>query len=83
MKLDELDLSYTQNNISFEFASIHFSRPEKNKIIYMLEGFNTHWISTDRNFASFTNLAIPVNILLELKAQTVMESGMRKENLFE
>ncbi|HEY6625637.1 MAG TPA: SpoIIE family protein phosphatase, partial [Ignavibacteriaceae bacterium] len=56
MKTDELVLSYTQNNISFEFASIHFSRPEKNKIIYMLEGFNNHWISTDRNFASFTNL---------------------------
>ena len=56
MKIEELVLSYAQNNISFEFASIHFSRPEKNKIIYMLEGFNTHWISTDRNFASFTNL---------------------------
>ena len=56
MKLDELDLSYTQNNISFEFASIHFSRPEKNKIIYKLEGFNNDWISTDRNFASYTNL---------------------------
>ncbi|MCB0750991.1 MAG: hypothetical protein KDC52_05920, partial [Ignavibacteriae bacterium] len=56
MKLDELNLSYTQNNISFEFASIHFSREEKNKILYMLEGFNDHWISSDRNFASFTNL---------------------------
>ncbi|MCJ7802558.1 MAG: SpoIIE family protein phosphatase [Candidatus Marinimicrobia bacterium] len=56
MKLDELDLSYTQNNISFEFASIHFSRPEKNKIIYKLEGFNNDWISTDRNYASYTNL---------------------------
>jgi len=29
MKTDELVLSYTQNNISFEFASIHFSRPEE------------------------------------------------------
>ena len=56
MKTDELVLSYTQNNISFEFASIHFSRPEKNKIIYMLEGFNDHWITADRNFASYTNL---------------------------
>lgn len=56
MKLDELNLSYEQNNLSFEFASIHFSRPEKNKIIYKLEGFNNHWISTERNFASFTNL---------------------------
>ncbi len=57
MRLNELDLSYTQNNISFEFASIHFSRPEKNKIIYKLEGFDAHWISTDRNFVSYTNLA--------------------------
>ncbi len=56
MKLNELDLSYNQNNISFEFASIHFSRPAKNKIIYKLEGFNNQWISTDRNFVSFTNL---------------------------
>ncbi|MBK7380175.1 MAG: SpoIIE family protein phosphatase [Ignavibacteriales bacterium] len=56
MRTDELVLSYTQNNISFEFASIHFSRPEKNKIIYMLEGFNDHWITADRNFAAYTNL---------------------------
>ena len=56
MKLDELNLSFTQNNISFEFAAINFSRPEKNKMIYKLEGFNDHWVSTDRNFASFTNL---------------------------
>ena len=56
MKLERIDLSYLQNNISFEFASINFSRPEKNKINYKLEGFNNNWISTDRNFASFTNL---------------------------
>jgi len=57
METDELRLSYTQNNLSFEFASIHFLRPEKNKVMYMLEGFDNNWVSTDRNFASFTNLA--------------------------
>jgi signal transduction histidine kinase len=55
--LDKLYLSYKQNNISFEFAALHFSRPAKNKIIYKLEGFNDNWISTDRNFASYTNLS--------------------------
>lgn len=55
--LEELVLSWDQNNISFEFASIHFSRPAKNKLMYTLEGFNNHWISTDRNFVSYTNLA--------------------------
>ena len=57
METDELRLSYTQNNLSFEFASIHFLRPEKNKVLYILEGFDNRWISTDRNFASYTNLA--------------------------
>jgi len=57
MKTEELDFSYTQNNISFEFASIHFSRPAKNKLMYKLEGFNNQWISTDRNFVSYTNLS--------------------------
>ena len=51
-----LDLSYNQNDIAFEFASIHFSRPGKNKISYQLEGFNNKWYESDRNYASFTNL---------------------------
>ena len=54
--LKSLDLPYFMNDLSFDFATIHFSRPEKNKVSYMLEGFNTHWIETDRNFASYTNL---------------------------
>ena len=55
--LNELRFSYNQNDISFEFTSIHFSRPAKNKIMYRLEGFNKHWISSDRNFVSYTNLS--------------------------
>ena len=51
-----LDLSYNQNDLAFEFASIHFSRPGKNKISYQLNGFNDKWYESDRNFASFTNL---------------------------
>ena len=53
---DLIELPYDQNNISFEFYAIHFSRPEKNKLRYQLEGFNSKWYETDRNYASFTNL---------------------------
>jgi serine phosphatase RsbU (regulator of sigma subunit)/ligand-binding sensor domain-containing protein len=52
----EITLSYEQNDISFEFASIHFTSPEKNKIAYKLEGFNKDWIYESRRFVSFTNL---------------------------
>ncbi len=55
-ELEELNLSYAQNDISFEFSSIHSSRPSKNRVSYKLEGFNSDWIFTDKNFASFTNL---------------------------
>ncbi len=55
-KLKDIDLAYNQNNLAFEFSSIHFSRPAKNKILYMLEGFSNNWKTSDRNFASFTNL---------------------------
>jgi len=53
---DRIELSYFENDIAFEFSSIHFSRPGKNKISYQLEGFNDKWYDSDRNFASFTNL---------------------------
>jgi len=56
MDLDEIKFSYNQNNLSFEFSSIHFSRSEKNRVFYKLEGFNDNWIESDRNYASYTNL---------------------------
>jgi len=54
--VNEITLSYEQNDISFDFASIHFTSPEKNKIAYKLEGFNKEWIYESRKFVSFTNL---------------------------
>jgi serine phosphatase RsbU (regulator of sigma subunit) len=64
---DLLNLSFAQNDISFEFASIHFSRPSKNRISYILEGFNEEWTYTDRNFVSFTNLE-PGDYTFKLRA---------------
>lgn len=49
-------LTHDQNDISFEFAPIHFTRPDRNHTAYMLEGLNEDWIYDDRRFASFTNL---------------------------
>jgi len=52
-----IELTYSQNNVSFEFSAIHFSRPEKNQYAYMLEGFDKNgWIYDNRKFATYTNL---------------------------
>jgi serine phosphatase RsbU (regulator of sigma subunit)/ligand-binding sensor domain-containing protein len=55
-EIKELELPFADNNISFEFASIHFSRPAKNKLAYMLQGIDKDWNYTNRRFASYLNL---------------------------
>jgi len=54
---DEIELSYQDNILSFEFAALNYRIPEKNQYAYKLEGFNDHWIQlgTKRD-VTFTNL---------------------------
>lgn len=55
-KIEELDLAYDKNDLSFEFASIHYSRPDKNRVMYKLEGVDEDWQQGTRRFATYTNL---------------------------
>lgn len=57
-EVDELKLSYKQNVITFEFAALDYTNPEKNKYKYILEGFDKDWVETtaDKRFATYTNL---------------------------
>lgn len=55
--VDRVELTYQQNDISFDFAALNFMIPEKNKYYYMLEGYDEDWVySSIRNNATFTNL---------------------------
>jgi PAS domain S-box-containing protein len=56
--LKEIKLPHNINDISFEFAALEYSAPQKNKYKYKLEGYNSGWIETDagRRFANYTNL---------------------------
>jgi signal transduction histidine kinase/DNA-binding response OmpR family regulator len=53
-----IELDHDQNDISFEFAVLDYSRPVKNKYSYKLEGYQDKWIETDsgNRIAAFTNL---------------------------
>ena len=54
---EKVNLSYQDNFISFEFAALDFSAPEKNQYAYKLEGFDKDWIyAGTRRYASYTNL---------------------------
>ena len=54
---EKITLNYQENFISFEFAALDYSAPDKNQYEYMLEGFDKDWIKAgDRRYASYTNL---------------------------
>ncbi len=53
----EIALSYWQNDISFEFVSLHYANPAKNKYAYMLENYEDEWRYVDDiRSATYTNL---------------------------
>jgi ligand-binding sensor domain-containing protein/signal transduction histidine kinase len=53
----EITLSYDQSIISFDFAALNFTAPEKNQYAYMLEGFDKAWIYCgNQRTATYTNL---------------------------
>ena len=51
-----ITLSFDQNNLSFEFAALHFANPGKNQYAHILKGYDRDWIYDNRNFAAYTNL---------------------------
>jgi len=51
-----ISLAYNQNNLSFEFAALHYANPQKNQYAHMLKGYDRDWIYDNRNYAAYTNL---------------------------
>ncbi|MCP4293317.1 MAG: hypothetical protein GY780_15945 [bacterium] len=55
--LDTITLSHSDNYFSFEFASLDFSSPERNRYQYMLEGLDGGWTRAGtRHFAGYTHV---------------------------
>ncbi|MEW6468375.1 MAG: two-component regulator propeller domain-containing protein [Bacteroidota bacterium] len=53
-----IELSYKDNFFSFEFASLDFVFPAKNKYSYKMEGVDEDWSPPSTNrYASYTNLS--------------------------
>jgi len=62
-------LSYNQSVITFEFASLDFSSPDKKSYTYMLEGFDDDWnMVGSKNSATYTKLD-PGDYVFKVKSQ--------------
>jgi signal transduction histidine kinase/ligand-binding sensor domain-containing protein/CheY-like chemotaxis protein len=54
---EEIRLQYADNLISFRFAILDYSSPERNQYAYKLEGFDQEWVYAGRqNSVRYTNL---------------------------
>jgi signal transduction histidine kinase/ligand-binding sensor domain-containing protein len=55
---DAVQLSYENRVISFEFAALSYSAPERNRYRYKLDGFDRDWTEVDssRRLVTYTNL---------------------------
>jgi signal transduction histidine kinase len=54
---EQIQLSYQDNFISFEFAALDYTVPEKNQYAYMLEGLDEDWVQAGtRRYANYPNL---------------------------
>ena len=67
-KVEEIILNYDESAMSVEFAALDYTRPQKNRYAYMLEGFHEDWIySGSVRTAHFMNLS-PGEYVLKVKA---------------
>ncbi len=54
---EQLEFSYKDNYLSFEFAALDYTIPEKNQYAYMMEGLDEDWIlAGTRQRADYPNL---------------------------
>jgi ligand-binding sensor domain-containing protein/two-component sensor histidine kinase len=56
---DVIELSYSENFVSFEFSALDYTNPADNRYAFMLEGYDENWITTDSRarVANYINLA--------------------------
>ncbi len=55
--MEEITLSYRDNYFSFEFASLDYSKPDRNRYSYILEGLDREWTNAgNRRFAGYTRV---------------------------
>jgi diguanylate cyclase (GGDEF)-like protein len=56
-RLQQLELGYDDDVVTFEFSALDYTAPERNSYAYMLEGFDRDWIAAgQQRRVTYTNL---------------------------
>lgn len=76
IKNQSLRLHHYQNNISFSFAALDFTRPQANKIQYQLEGWDPHWFTSSSKTVRYSNLPSGQYVL---KIKAINSNGIESD----
>jgi len=66
-RTEMIRLKHGQNVFSVSFSAMNYILPEKTRYMYMLEGFDPDWLTTDVNKLTYTSLP-PGEYILKVKA---------------
>jgi ligand-binding sensor domain-containing protein len=64
----EIELDYTQNVFSFDFAGIHYTSPENNKHLFMLENYDNTWRQAGSERMAYYYKVPPGRYIFRVKA---------------
>ena len=67
-EIREITLKNDQNNITLEFAAIHYSNPSKNRVLYQLEGYENEWRDAGSQHLAFYPALSPGQYNFRVKA---------------
>ncbi len=56
--IKQVDLSYLQNNLQFEFAALDFHHPQQNQLLYRLYPYQTEWEPSKTGMVKYANLPV-------------------------
>jgi signal transduction histidine kinase/DNA-binding response OmpR family regulator len=73
-------LKYKQNVFTVFFSTMNYILPEKTEYMYMLEGFNHDWLTTEINSLTYTNLSAGEYVL---KMKAVNSDGFGNHEISE
>jgi len=65
---NEIHLAYQQNVFSFDFAGIHFSSPEDNRHLFMLENLDNDWRKAGEEKTAYYYSVPPGKYIFRVKA---------------
>jgi signal transduction histidine kinase/ligand-binding sensor domain-containing protein len=80
VKDPNITVDYNNNDFSFEFAALDYTRPEANNIHYKLEGWDDHWITSSVKFVRYANL-LPGNYTFRIKASNAEGTWSEEEKI--